>query len=232
VIEPKAQALDVIRWQLSPWAKWVAVIDDTGEVWEYEDEPHIAVAMWHWGDGSRAQCIGTINMAGIDWRRTLTAVNVEQQSAAMEEITQPSPTVEAIVRRWQQLDAVTECDLAAAMVRADEHAAEGFHMALGMALEAVRSPRYNSAADLAMAKQPAAHEVPAAQIAIHADALPGDVAKALVAQHSAGWCERLIEELDAQIEVAHDSERHARIWEKLAPFLQYDEEMAQLRVAQ
>jgi hypothetical protein len=32
--------------------------------------------------------------------------------------------------------------LAAALVRADEHGAEGFHMALGMALEAVRSPRY------------------------------------------------------------------------------------------
>lgn len=40
------------------------------------------------------------------------------------------------------LDAMQECDLAAALVRADEHGAEGFHMALGMALEAVRSPRY------------------------------------------------------------------------------------------
>lgn len=59
-----------------------------------------------------------------------------------DEITQPSPTVEAIVRRWQQLDAMQEIELAGAMVRADEHAAEGFHMALGMALEAVRSPRY------------------------------------------------------------------------------------------
>lgn len=54
----------------------------------------------------------------------------------------PSPTVETIVILWQQLDAMQECDLAAAMVRADEHAAEGFHMALGMALEAVQSPQY------------------------------------------------------------------------------------------
>ena len=71
------------------------------------------------------------------------------------------------------LDAMQEIDLAAALVRADEHGAEGFHMALGMALEAVRSPRY-----------------------------------------------------------VGDAERHARIWDKLAPFLQDDEDMAQLRVAQ
>ncbi len=95
-----------------------------------------------------------------------------------------------------------------------------------MALDAVQSPQYNSDADMAPAKQQT-QEVPAAQIA-----LPGDVAAALVAQHSAGWCERLIEELDALIEVSHDSERHARIWNILAAYRDNDEDMAQLRVAQ
>lgn len=137
--EEKAQPLDVSRWQLSPWAKWVAA-ESCGSVFEHNCKPHVDREMWAYG--GRCRLIGTISMAGIDWRRTLTAVNVEQQPQAMEEITQPSPTIEVIVRRWQQLDAMQECDLAAAMVRADEHAAAGFHMALGMALEAVRSPRY------------------------------------------------------------------------------------------
>ncbi len=65
-----------------------------------------------------------------------------------------------------------ELDLASALVRADVVRAEGFHMALGMALDVVTNPRYIG-----------------------------------------------------------DAERHARIWDKLAPFLQEDD-MAQLRVAQ
>ena len=40
------------------------------------------------------------------------------------------------------LDAMQELDLASALVRADVVRAEGFHMALGMALEAVQSPQY------------------------------------------------------------------------------------------
>lgn len=77
----------------------------------------------------------------------------------------------------------------------------------------------------AMAKRLAAVDVtvPAEQIAIGADAMPADVAEALFAQHSAGWCERLIDELLALMEAAKDAERHARIWDSIE---------AQLRVAQ
>ena len=65
--------------------------------------------------------------------------------------------------------------------------------------------------------------VPVEQIAIGADAMPADVAEALFAKHSAGWCERLIDELLTLMEVAKDAERHARIWDSID---------AQLRVAQ
>jgi len=162
----KAQPLDVSRWQLSRWARWVAA-DDGGDVWEYKSQPVILagnhIKRWWPGDGW-AKAIGTIDITGIDWRRTLTPVNQAQpepQATATdaqpwcarcnlpddvcrghEEITQPSPTVETIVRRWQQLDAMTECDLAAAMVRADVVRSDQFYALLGMALEAVRSPRY------------------------------------------------------------------------------------------
>lgn len=195
--QPKAYPLDVSRWQLSLWAKWVAVIDNSGEVWEYEDEPHIAVAMWHWGNGSRAQCIGTIDMTGVDWRQTLTPVNQEQQAqnerhnitlrnieAARgilsgltggepsevvqrrlrgyeddaqpwcercnlpedicrghdDPITQPSATVEVIVRRWQQLNADELGVLARKLAQVDAMRADMFAEALwGEALDAERA---------------------------------------------------------------------------------------------
>lgn len=62
--------------------------------------------------------------------------------------------------------------------------------------------------------------------------IPGDVAETLFAQHSASWCERLIDELLTLLEAAKDSERHARIWDRVTQHLQDDEDMAQLRVAQ
>lgn len=136
------------------------------------------------------------------------------------------------------LDAMQECELAAVMVRADEYAAEGFHMALGMALEAVRSPRYVGDAagksDWRMAASAAPAEwhnpapaaavtVPLSQISIGADAIPADVATALMAQHSADWCIRLIDELLALMEVKQDAARHQSIWDAIE---------AQLRVTQ
>lgn len=57
----------------------------------------------------------------------------------------------------------------------------------------------------------------------HDDAIPGDVAAALLAKHSAAWCERLSGELSALLEAAKDAERHQRIWDSIE---------AQLRVAQ
>ena len=183
--EEKAQPLDVNNLAAPAWARWIAA-DYDGKVWAYENCPAFSGdGMWHI-HGWKSH-LDTIDMIGIDWRRTLTPVNVEQPTQLWcercnlpedicrghEEITQPSPTVEAIVTLWQQLDGMQECDLAAAMVRADVVRSDQFYALLGMALEAVRSPRY----------------------------------------------------------VGEDKDRHARIWDKLAPFLQEDD-MAQLRVAQ
>ncbi len=153
--EEKAQPLDVNNLAAPAWARWIAA-DYDGKVWAYENCPAFSGdGMWHI-HGWKSH-LDTIDMIGIDWRRTLTPVNVEQptqlwceQCNLPEDIcrghdndsAKPPTIVHAIVILWRQLDAVTECDLTAAMVRADEHAAEGFHMALGMALEAVRSPRY------------------------------------------------------------------------------------------
>lgn len=53
--------------------------------------------------------------------------------------------------------------------------------------------------------------VPLAQIAIGADALPGDVAVILMAKHSADWCIRLIDALITKLEVEPDAQRHERI---------------------
>lgn len=86
VVEPKAQPLDVSRFTLSPWARWVAMIDDTGEVWEFEQRPfyRLGETEWTWPPRAQAQCIGTIDPTGIDWRETLTAVNQTQHSDWME----------------------------------------------------------------------------------------------------------------------------------------------------
>lgn len=57
----------------------------------------------------------------------------------------------------------------------------------------------------------AAAVVPMAQIAIAADAIPGDVAAALWSTHSDEWCIRLIDELLELMEASKDAERHERI---------------------
>ena len=274
--EEKAQPLDVSAFDVPKWAKWIAA-DKAGHVYPYCTEPVCGNYSWicHESEiyiNNASNKIDTINMTGIDWRRTLTAVNVglhatdargilqsqevpavnvEQQPAqpwceqcglpedicrghdapaqcdrgnaalvaveaagsvlkgffgggpsdvGQQVVAAPSLPVETIVALWQQLDGMQECDLAAAMVRAEARRADGFFTTLGMALDAVQSPQYNSDADMAPAKQQT-QEVPAAQISIHAAALPGDVAEALFAQHSASWCERLIDELLAVLMV-------------------------------
>ena len=102
----------------------------------------------------------------------------------------PSPTVETIVILWQQLDAMQECDLAAAMVRADVQRADQFYALLGDTIKPVQSA--------------------GAVVSI-----PCDVAEALFAGHSASWCQRLIDELLTLLEAAMDAERHQRIWDSI-----------------
>lgn len=86
----KAQPLDVSRWRLSPWAKWVAA-DASGDIFEFsvKPEPQEQRRIWVYNDPNcdeQYQHIGTIRMAGIDWRKTLTAVNVEQRAASAERL--------------------------------------------------------------------------------------------------------------------------------------------------
>lgn len=70
-----AQPLDVSRFTLSPWAKWIAA-DEDGEVWEYSKEPPCDKYGWgmpaHPFEMSR---VGKVNPLGANWRQTLTPVN-------------------------------------------------------------------------------------------------------------------------------------------------------------
>ena len=81
VVEPKAQPLDVSRFTLSPWARWVAM-DENGYVWEYQQRPFYRQdgTAWVWPPRAQFRNLGRIDPAGIDWRETLTAVNQEQPS--------------------------------------------------------------------------------------------------------------------------------------------------------
>ena len=174
----KAQPLDVSRWQLPPWAKWVAA-DADGIVYAYENCPTIySDGVWR-ADGMSSRCCA-ISMAGIDWRRTLTPVNQSQ----------PEPQADTIdAAPW-----CAQCNLPEDICRGHD----------------VPAPASTDAT------------APAVQISIHAAALPGDVAETLFAQHSASWCERLIDELLTLLEAAKDSERHTRIWDMVTQYLQDD----------
>jgi hypothetical protein len=74
----KAQPLDVSRFNVPDWAQWVAA-DSDGFVFPYEERPSVSRDCWSNTGDRQVTCIGTISMDGIDWRRTLTAVNVEPQ---------------------------------------------------------------------------------------------------------------------------------------------------------
>ncbi len=189
----KAQPLDVSRFNVPDWARWVAA-DSYGNVFSYSRRPsNDDGTAWVIQGYTYSMFIATINMVGIDWRSTLTAVNVEQpqpwcercnlpedicrghdapaqcdrgnaalvaveaagsvlkgffgggpSDVGQQVVAAPSLPVETIVALWQQLDGMQECDLAAAMVRAEARRADGFFTTLGMALDAVQSPQYNS----------------------------------------------------------------------------------------
>lgn len=81
----KAQPLDVSRFTLSPWARWLAM-DENGYVWEYQQRPFYRQdgTAWVWPPRAQFRNLGRIDTAGIDWRETLTAVNQTQHSDWME----------------------------------------------------------------------------------------------------------------------------------------------------
>ena len=185
--EEKAQPLDVNNLAAPAWARWIAA-DYDGKVWAYENCPAFSGdGMWHI-HGWKSH-LDTIDMIGIDWRRTLTPVNVEPARGILPGLTgidwrqtlTPVPAqhsdfmqahiatevavIDAQPQTWcarcnlpddicrghdaddlaaalLALDAMQELDLASALVRADVVRAEGFHMALGMALDVVTNPRY------------------------------------------------------------------------------------------
>lgn len=71
-----AQPLDVSRFDVPTWAKWIAA-NDSGAVWVYSEKPYTNDANQWWvpysANGVLYLC--TIDMTGIDWRKTLTQVN-------------------------------------------------------------------------------------------------------------------------------------------------------------
>lgn len=170
VNQAPAQPLDVSQWQLSPWAKWVAA-DADGNVNEYGDKP-ATVGAYFWSNQYKTayNYLGNIDLTGIDWRQTLTAVNQEQPwrercnlsedicrghddpvptavaSDVTLSVTQPqSPTVETIVILWQQLTADQLVDLALQLVQADAQRANLFaEMLWGNAVDADPAPATGS----------------------------------------------------------------------------------------
>ncbi len=55
-------------------ARWIAA-DHDGELYAFTDKP-VCFAGKHWmSDGERSWHLGTIDMAGIDYRETLVPVN-------------------------------------------------------------------------------------------------------------------------------------------------------------
>ena len=128
----KAQPLDVSRFNVPDWARWVAA-DSYGNVFSYSRRPsNDDGTAWVIQGYTYSMFIATINMVGIDWRSTLTAVNVEQPQPwcercnlpedicrGHEEITQPSPPVNVIVWQLSQLSTDGIGALARQLAQAD-----------------------------------------------------------------------------------------------------------------
>ena len=138
--QPETQPLDVAQFNVPSWARWIAA-DATGVVYAYKQKPVQSNNYLFWTILDFGfQNIGRIDMTGIDWRKTLAAVNQEAHEPA---ITAAPDPVTLFVTLWQKLDGMQECEAAAAMVRDDPRRADGFFTTLGAAIESVVSPQYN-----------------------------------------------------------------------------------------
>lgn len=77
VTEPKAQPLDVSRFNVPAWARWIAA-DKSGHIYPYSAEPVCGKYSWICHEGeiyiNASNKLGTIDLTDIDWRLTLTPV--------------------------------------------------------------------------------------------------------------------------------------------------------------
>src|SRR5690625_4865831 len=71
---------DICNEDFGTLVKYVAM-DNNGEVYGYSVEPTVGDSMWVWGGGI---CIylGTVDVGGLDWRRTLLKVGSPLYRAA------------------------------------------------------------------------------------------------------------------------------------------------------
>ena len=158
-------ALDVSAFDVPAWARWVAA-NGSGAVWAYREKPTPDKHSKWWlrmhvqmGD---VVYLCTIDMTGIDWRRTLTPVNIGLHATAARRASL-NLSISSSVHSQPPQPWCERCGLLEDICRG------------------------------------------------HDDAIPGDVAETLFAQHSASWCQRLIDELLTLLEAAKDSERHASL---------------------
>jgi len=103
VIEPKAQPLDVSRFNVPAWARWIAA-DENGLVCAYDEhEPREGINALREGvyfTGGRYESIGAINMHGIDWRQTLTPVPAQPSDWMQAHIAAEVAAIDAQPQTW------------------------------------------------------------------------------------------------------------------------------------
>lgn len=255
--EEKAQPLDVSLFTVPDWARYIAA-DANRSVFAYEQRPEQSRIRNDWilidDSDCRLQRIGTIDLSGIDWRKTLTAVNQEHPHVIEDDgvvVTWDErnkryvATMQAHGAHCASIGATRDeaiANLKAYAARQQPLDVSQFNVPLdicwGHEEPVIVASKDRPIADTprwhrcnfeqrdtgivfcdgdhersesclwqpltaqhveVMAKRLAADDVtvPAAQIAIGADAIPADVAAALSTKHSAAWCERLCSELSA-----------------------------------
>jgi len=111
--------LNVAQFPLAPWARWIAANQD-GLVYQYEHEPAASMPYW-WIAPGRQSYVGIIDLAGVDWRQTLTPVEPLPVLFMYGDV----PTRPETVLGWQlaQLDIIQLRDVADQLIAADARAA-------------------------------------------------------------------------------------------------------------
>jgi hypothetical protein len=92
----KAHLLDVGAFVVPKWARWIAA-NESGAVWAYGEKPFTSsIAKW-WilRHATMALYLDTIDMTGIDWRRTLTAVNILSEGTSSLAVGTVRPALQA-----------------------------------------------------------------------------------------------------------------------------------------
>src|SRR5690625_3107317 len=97
---------DICNQDLRSWVKYIAM-DSDGAVYGYEEKPKCGVYLWD--GGGECKYLGTVDVGGLDWRRTL----LEMGSASSREVVRILEEVRAMGRPHE--DHAPTFDLEAAL---------------------------------------------------------------------------------------------------------------------